>query len=177
VGSSSDLCPGEPEQVTSEVKRDRYQWCGAVTGAADQAVTGAADFTVTGAADPQWPARCWHRECPVTGEKHMLLTQGTCCARRSPGAHAGLRRLLSGFTPRPGLHRACRASSCSLCGLRPREGWRVENTRGKYPLWLAVAKARIDRWDGSGCTFGKDRDVLEANIIISGDHRDRMLRT
>ena len=92
----------------SEVKRDRYQWCGAVTGAADQAVTGAADFTVTdvadgtvtGAADPQWPARCWHRECPVTGEKHMLLTQGTCCARRSPGAHAGLRRLLSGFTPR-----------------------------------------------------------------------------
>ena len=87
------------------------------------------------------------------------------------------------------LHPETGTSSCSLrlvvlTAPRRAQWWMApagrlarRNTRGEHPPWLAVAKARVDRWDGSRCTLGRDRDVLEANIIINGDRRDRMLRT
>ena len=84
----------------------------------------------------------------------------------------------------------CRAShpetgtSSCLQGLVVLTGWIAPAGRlarrkhtGRISALAGSGKARIDRWDGSGCTFGKDRDALEANIIISGDHRDRILRT
>ena len=110
-----------------------------------------------------------------TAKAWLAVLEASFIVHRLPAFHANLRKRL---VKMPKLHFYDSGLACWLLGIRSPEHLRAHPLRGAiFESWVVseILKHRLNRGESAGLTFYRDRDGVEADLVIESPDRLRFV--